>query len=124
MNVHQIKKAIEDGERVYWSNLCYEVKQSHGEWNIVHEGGHIIGLTHMDEITLNGDEGAFFIWGEREVITDKLVMNDIVSIETAMEYADYSYLSNVLKGEGFTPYNAMAIHELNAEWQERFLNEL
>ena len=61
MNLEQIKKAIELGERVCWSHTGYEVLLSHGEYIIKHEGGHIIGLTWLDGVTLNGKEKDFFI---------------------------------------------------------------
>ena len=61
MNLEQIKKAIELGKKVYWSHTGYEVLLSNNEYIIKHEGGHIIGLTHMDGVTMNAKEEKFFI---------------------------------------------------------------
>lgn len=62
MNVIEIKKAIEDGKKVHWSNEGYEViKDSIGQYFIQHDAGNCIGLTWTDGVTLNGGEEQFFI---------------------------------------------------------------
>lgn len=62
MNLQQIKQAIEAGKKVYWVNNSYEViKDKIGQYLIVHDRGHCIGLTWQDGVTLNGDERDFFI---------------------------------------------------------------
>lgn len=121
MNAKQIKKAIELGERVYWSNLAYEViKDNIGQWLIkCNLNDHCMGLTWQDGTTLNGDEADFFTWGERDEVTDKLVGDDIEDI--VMDSDNNDYLRNILIGSEFTPYGAMPIHELNKEWQERLM---
>ena len=122
MNLHQIKYAVESGEKVYWNSVNYKVLKD-SQWYIKHSGGHVIGLTHKDGETLNGNEKDFFIWYDRETVTDKLVTDDINAIVRMAEFADYSYLNDILRGNGFTPYDALGISELNTEWQERFLND-
>lgn len=121
MNVEQIKYAVENGEKVYWSNHAYEViKDNIGQWLIkCNLNDHCIGLTHQDGVTLNGKEDEFFIWYEREAVTNRLVTDDIKSIFESGAHGDFEYLSNALTGEGFKPYGYMSINELNAEWTER-----
>lgn len=60
MNLQEIKQAIEEGKKVYWSNLSYEViKDNIGQY-LIKSGSHCIGLTWADEVTLNGEEKDFF----------------------------------------------------------------
>lgn len=63
MTLKQIKEAVEAGKRVFWVNKSYEViKDCIGQWLIVcHLNDHCIGLTHRDEVTLNGNGGEFYI---------------------------------------------------------------
>jgi len=63
MTLEQIKKAVEDGKTVCWSNDSYEVvNDSIGQWLIECQiNGHCIGLTKLDEKTMNGEENEFFI---------------------------------------------------------------
>lgn len=63
MTLQEIKQAIEDGKRVFWSNRAYEViKDSKGQYLIVCSiNNHAIGLTWLDGVTLNGREDEFFI---------------------------------------------------------------
>ena len=63
MNLEQIKKTLKDGKKVYWSNTNYEVIKD----NILNKyliiclsNNHIIGLTHKDGKTLNGEQNEFF----------------------------------------------------------------
>jgi hypothetical protein len=63
MTLAEIKKAIENGEKVFWSNCEYEViKDSIGEYLIKHSNGHCIGLTWRDGVTLNGKEDEFYVY--------------------------------------------------------------
>ena len=57
MTLQEIKNALSEGKRVFWKSTSYEVIKD----NIVHTGGHIIGLTWTDGVTLNGKEEDFFI---------------------------------------------------------------
>ena len=63
MTVNEIKKAVNDGKNVHWSNEGYEVvKDNLGQYLIIFtHTGNCIGLTHKDGITLNGQEEQFFI---------------------------------------------------------------
>ena len=63
MKVHEIRAAVDRGEKVYWASMGYEViKDQIGQY-LIHctMNDHYIGLTHIDDITLNGDESEFFI---------------------------------------------------------------
>jgi predicted RecA/RadA family phage recombinase len=63
MNAHEIKQAINNGKKVYWSSKAYQViKDKNNEYFIkctLNE--HCIGLTWADNTTLNGKEEDFFI---------------------------------------------------------------
>jgi hypothetical protein len=63
MTLDQIKQAIENNERVFWSNLAYEViRDSIGQYLIIcNLNDWCIGLTWLDGVTMNGDESEFFI---------------------------------------------------------------
>lgn len=63
MELEEIKKAVTDGKKVYWSNKGYEVqKDKHGKYLIVYlSNKNCIGLTHLDGITLNGNPEQFFM---------------------------------------------------------------
>ena len=62
MNLQQIKSAVEAGDKVHWSNRSYQViVDKKGQWLIEHSGGSCIGLTWTDGVTLNGEEGDFYI---------------------------------------------------------------
>jgi hypothetical protein len=61
MILEDIKQAIEDNKKVYWSNKAYEViKDKIGQYLIKCSNGHCIGLTWQDGTTLNGNENEFF----------------------------------------------------------------
>lgn len=62
MNLQEIKQAIAEGKKVYWSGLSYEVvKDDRDEYLIKSTvNGSYIGLTWMDGVTLNGKEHEFF----------------------------------------------------------------
>ncbi len=63
MNLEQIKAAVENGKTVHWSNNNYRViKDCVGQWLIVCDSNkNCIGLTHQDEVTMNGEEKDFFV---------------------------------------------------------------
>lgn len=63
MNLDQIKNAIANGQKVYWSNETYEViLDSIGQYLIkCKTNDYCIGLTWQDGATLNGEEKDFFI---------------------------------------------------------------
>ena len=66
MNLAEIKAAVNDGKKVFWSNALYQVKKNifpsgNENWDIVcSSNGHRIGLTWTDEKTLNGKEEDFY----------------------------------------------------------------
>ncbi len=62
MTLQEIKTAIEEGKKVHWSNEAYQViKDNKNQYLIKHMGGHCIGLTWNDNVTINGKEQDFFI---------------------------------------------------------------
>jgi len=63
MNLETIKAAVLNGQTVCWSTTDYVVKyHERGGFNIVYTpDGNCIGLTHQDDITLNGKESEFFM---------------------------------------------------------------
>ena len=77
MNLQEIKKAIQEGLTVCWSNEGYEVQKSKfGEYNIVWlADNNCIGLTWLDGITLNGQEEEFYIKDKKGMV---LVHSDLM----------------------------------------------
>ena len=63
MTLEQIKKAVESGKPVHWSNSLYRViKDEIGQWLIVCDSNqYCIGLTWRDGVTMNGKPEDFFI---------------------------------------------------------------
>ena len=63
MNVQQIKDAVDSGLPVCWRNIAYRVTRDNlGQYHIVFDRNqHAIGLTWNDGVTLNGEEGDFYI---------------------------------------------------------------
>lgn len=63
MNVFEIKKAVNEGKTVCWANDGYQViKDENGDYLIIYlDNGYCTGLTHIDNITLNGEEEEFYI---------------------------------------------------------------
>ncbi len=62
MTLNQIKKAIDAGKQVRWSNDNYRViNDSIGQY-LIHSqcNDHYIGLTWRDGVTLNGKEDEFY----------------------------------------------------------------
>ncbi len=68
MNVTEIKEAVRNGKQVKWASELYDVKLHHfssGEeqWLITcSQNNHSIGLTWVDDVTLNGKEEQFYIF--------------------------------------------------------------
>ena len=62
MNLQEIKQAIKEGKRVKWASGLYDViLDKVGQYLIVCSSNeYTIGLTHRDEITLNGREDQFY----------------------------------------------------------------
>ena len=80
MNLSEIKNAIENGHKVFWSNGNYEViKDSIGQY-LIHSksNDNYIGLTWQDKKTLNGQEKDFYT-----LLDDKEMKTN------ANYYADY-----------------------------------
>jgi len=67
MTVNEIKRAVDKGNRVYWSSRAYTVvKDSIGKYLIrCRLNSDCIELTHQDGITLNGKECEFFMGGKQ-----------------------------------------------------------
>jgi hypothetical protein len=71
MTLEQIKAAVREGRKVYWSNARYTVTLSIGRrtgeerWLIVSDAGragaNAIGLTWADGVTMNGKPEEFYI---------------------------------------------------------------
>lgn len=61
MTLQEIKKEVENGNKVYHQTFYYEViKDSKNQWMIKGNNGYCIGLTWADNTTLNGKEEDFF----------------------------------------------------------------
>ncbi len=63
MNTAEIKKAVDEGKNVYWSNLGYKVVKDKNDEYLIKctVNNSCIGLTWQDGTTLNGKEEDFFI---------------------------------------------------------------
>jgi hypothetical protein len=64
MKAAEIKRALDEGLTVFWSNPSYEVIPGDGcdgYFICCKQTGHCISLTHADGLTLNGAETDFFI---------------------------------------------------------------
>lgn len=64
MKLAEIRRAVDEGLRVHWQNLEYEVVQSSVNSPYLircSSTGHCICLTWADGVTLNGKEEDFFI---------------------------------------------------------------
>lgn len=66
MTLAEIKAAIEEGKKVYWFNSNYSVIKDRIGQYLIHSqiNDYYTGLTHRDEVTMNGKEEDFFI-GEK-----------------------------------------------------------
>lgn len=63
MTLEEIKEAVNSGKKVFWKHEGYEVtKDCINQWFIgCTFNNHKIGLTWVDNVTLNGKEEDFFI---------------------------------------------------------------
>ena len=72
MTLEEIKASVESGKTVHWAQEQYRVIKADnfdegGGWLIICDtNGHCIGLTHQDEVTMNGKEEDFFIGGKND----------------------------------------------------------
>lgn len=55
----------------------------------------------------------------RDTMIDFLVNNDIDDIRQAIMQDDIEFLDNVLRGEGWKPYNQLNDKEIEEEYNER-----
>lgn len=61
MKLDEIKAAVLNGETVHWKSPAYKVVEHFGQFSIKCViNNHMIGLTHMDGITMNGKEEDFY----------------------------------------------------------------
>ena len=63
MTLNEIKQAVDNGTKVYWSNPSYEViKDKNGQYLIVRKStGFAMSLTWADGTILSGKEYEYFI---------------------------------------------------------------
>ena len=66
MTLEEIKAAVNAGKTVHWATYSYEVVKGSGpavgRWFVVcTDNDYTIGLTHRDEVTMNGKPEQFFI---------------------------------------------------------------
>ena len=63
MKLAEIKQAVQEGKTVHYHSALYTVIcDAKGQWLIKYSSnGYCIGLTWMDEVTMNGDEEDFYI---------------------------------------------------------------
>lgn len=63
MTAQEIRDAIDLGKKVFWGNPLYPViKDSKGQYLITcTQSSYCIGLTHVDNVTLNGDPETFYV---------------------------------------------------------------
>ena len=54
----------------------------------------------------------------REEKIDLMINKDLQSIEESILVGDYTFLTAVLSGEGFTPYNKLSDQEIEEEYGE------
>ena len=63
MKLDEIKKAVDEGKHVKWSNRLYDVvKDNLGQYLIIcTTNDYTIGLTWTDGVTLNGRPSEFYV---------------------------------------------------------------
>jgi len=64
MTLQEIKLALNSGKKVCWASEIYEVRKSGFEdyyYIVCTTNNNVIGLTHRDGVTLNGEEEQFYI---------------------------------------------------------------
>lgn len=62
MNLEEIKKAVDEGKKVFWRNRGYQVFKDKNDWYYIKflRDGSCIGLTWNDGVTVNGLPHEFF----------------------------------------------------------------
>jgi hypothetical protein len=55
----------------------------------------------------------------REQVIERLTAQDVRTIMMAAEEGDYSFLADIIQGNGFIQYNNMTPSDLEAEYGER-----
>ena len=68
MTLNEIKTAVNEGKKVFWANTNYEViRDNIGQWLIRCKlNDYCIGLTWLDNVTMNGEEKDFFVMGSND----------------------------------------------------------
>jgi hypothetical protein len=63
MTLEEIKEAVTSGKKVNWINKAYEVIVDNKDRFLIRctINDSYIGLTHIDGVTLNGNEDEFYI---------------------------------------------------------------
>lgn len=63
MTVDEIKSAVDNGKEVHWKNELYQVVKDNKNQYLIKciSNNHCIGLTWVDDVTLNGKEEDFYI---------------------------------------------------------------
>jgi len=63
MKLKEIKKAVDENKKVCWIADYYRVEKWHSNEYVITctLNNNSIGLTHKDNITLNGNENEFYI---------------------------------------------------------------
>jgi len=59
----------------------------------------------------------------REQKTDRLIENDIQSIDEAWVHGDTEFLCAILSGDGWIPYNQLTDEQLDEAYMEMMDNE-
>lgn len=67
MNLQEIKTAVDNDKTVNWKTPLYRViRDDKGQYFITcSSSNNLVGLTWMDETTMNGEEKDFFVKGEQ-----------------------------------------------------------
>jgi hypothetical protein len=60
MKLKEIKQAVDKGKIVHWASCNYEVIKTYDYLIVCSSNDSVIGLTHKDKVTMNGDEKDFF----------------------------------------------------------------
>jgi hypothetical protein len=91
MTLTEIKAAIENGKKVFWSNPTYEViRDARGQYLIQHANGHCIGLTWQDGRTMNGKEEDFY--SAKEIVLPESINTEEEAKQYIRMLADNSAL--------------------------------
>ena len=85
MNLQEIKNAVNAGRTVHWKSEIYDViKDQIGQWLIrCKQNQNYTGLTHKDEVTMNGNEEDFYVAPLKVLkltIYDNLMHDSIIKI--------------------------------------------